>query len=250
MGYQKPCTAPISDDFAAHQARNSVEPGTDYACAYGTAIKAAESGIVSLADSGNGGGDGRRVSIDLDDGRRVSYIHLSRVDVGGGQRVTRGQRVGLSGASGFGDDWYYGPHVHVSLWKRPGLAFSDTIDFQPHVGAPSNAKPDPDDLPKPGVMLTWRWIGVQRMLKRFYGYQGAIDNKPGHGTISALQRFLNAKGYRRLKVDGEFGPETCKGVQQWLKLRWGYLGAIDAIPGTKTKASWIRADAANDAAFK
>lgn len=131
MAYIIPAGYSVSDDYKGHRKRNSAEPGTDYATPYGTPLKAAGSGVVTVVDNNNSGAAGRRVTIDLDDGRRVSYIHLSAAKVNKGQRVKAGQVFGMSGASGFGRDWYYGPHVHVSLWEHPGMAWRDTIDFEP-----------------------------------------------------------------------------------------------------------------------
>lgn len=138
MSYLVPCSAPISDNYQAHKNRNSAEPGTDYACAYGTDVVAGASGVVAVVVTGNGGAAGRRVTIDLDDGRRLSYIHLSQTYVKAGQRVSAGQVIAKSGASGFGQDWHYGPHVHVSLWERPGMNWADTINFELYVGASDN----------------------------------------------------------------------------------------------------------------
>ena len=160
--YLAPTTAPVSDDYWGHRNRNppSPEPGTDYACAYGTDLAMAEAGTVSVVDHSPGGGEGRRLSVDLDDGRRVSYIHLSPgIKAWVGMRVSRGQQgVAFSGASGQGDDWYYGPHVHVSLWEVPGQPYSQSIDFEAYVG----------DLPLPilegdemyRIQATNRGIGI------------------------------------------------------------------------------------------
>ena len=105
--------------------------------------------------------------------------------------------------------------------------------------------PEPAAQPGPEVMLSWPWTGIQRMLKSDFGYRGAIDNQPGVGTISAFQRFMNAKGYGRLAVDGMWGPATCKAAQTWLARRWGYKGAIDGIPGAGTRAAWDQAEREN-----
>jgi hypothetical protein len=139
--YLAPTTAPISCSWKCHKDRRppSPEPGTDYACAYGTPILCAAAGTVSVVDHNNCGGEGRRVSVDLADGRRVSYIHMSTISVKVSQKVVRGTVLGKSGASGNCQDWFYGPHVHVSLWERPGMPYKDTIDFAKQVG----------DLPKP-----------------------------------------------------------------------------------------------------
>ena len=139
--YLPPCNAKITDDYQGHKRRGSKEPGTDYGCAYGTPLVAPFGGIVSVVDNNNGGAEGRRVSIDLDDGQRVSFLHCSKIIVSVGQRVNKGQHVANSGASGFGKDWYYGPHVHVSLWPRPGMAYSQTIDFEPFTVNVPDPKP-------------------------------------------------------------------------------------------------------------
>lgn len=110
-------------------------------------------------------------------------------------------------------------------------------------------QPKPSPGLSPNDMLKWRWEGVQRMLKSDFGYRGAIDNNPGGGTISAFQRFMNSKGYGNLRVDGVWGPATCRAAQTWLKRRWGYGGAIDALPGSGTRAAWDRAERANNNAY-
>jgi murein DD-endopeptidase MepM/ murein hydrolase activator NlpD len=146
MTYKLPCDAPVSASWQDHKNRNppSGEPGTDYACAYGTDLAFAGAGVVSVIDTSPDGAEGRRLSIDLDDGRRVSYIHLSAIFAYLGQRVDRGQTgVIWSGASGNGSDWYYGPHVHVSLWERPGMSYSQTIDFGELAG-PDDPQPEPE----------------------------------------------------------------------------------------------------------
>lgn len=156
-GYATPADVWISATWQSHKNRNppSAEPGTDYATAYGTDLRMAGAGVISVVDTSPGGGEGRRVSVDLDDGRRVSYLHLSKISCWVGQRVGRGS-TGLiwSGASGQGQEWYYGPHVHVSLWERPGMSYASTIDFENYVGdptpipAPVPIPIDEDEMPK------------------------------------------------------------------------------------------------------
>ena len=61
MGYVLPTSAPVSDSWYGHKSRNppSPEPGTDYACEYGTDLAIAEAGTVSVVDTSPGGGEGR-----------------------------------------------------------------------------------------------------------------------------------------------------------------------------------------------
>jgi murein DD-endopeptidase MepM/ murein hydrolase activator NlpD len=137
MGYVTPADVEVSADWQSHKNRNppSPEPGTDYATAYGTSLRCADNGTITVVDHSNSGGEGRRCTIVLDDGREVSYIHLSRINAHVGMRVSRGElHVMISGASGNGQDWYYGPHVHVTLHEMPNMSYANSIDFERYVG--------------------------------------------------------------------------------------------------------------------
>ncbi|WP_313539855.1 M23 family metallopeptidase [Leifsonia aquatica] len=131
-GYVFPTvTRVISDDFAAHVARGSVNPGTDYACGYGSSVESVAAGVVTDADGNPNGSGGRMVHVDNDDGTGADYLHLSALSVSRGDRVAQGQRLGYSGASGFGQNWYYGPHLHISFRRRHGAAYTNSgnLDF-------------------------------------------------------------------------------------------------------------------------
>jgi murein DD-endopeptidase MepM/ murein hydrolase activator NlpD len=161
MPYALPTpTSYVSCSHQCHQDRNppSTEPGTDYGCGYGSNVYAPEAGRVSDLKSSNSNATGRYVTIDLDDGRRTRTLHLSSINVSVGQRVTRGQLVAKSGASGYGDDWYYGPHAHQTLWSCYCYNFCSTctLDFALYVGgsavepnqrvvgsSPANGRNDP-----------------------------------------------------------------------------------------------------------
>lgn len=150
MGYQRPVPYTRSTSWAAHRRRNppSSEPGIDMFCPIGTPVLAAESGrIVDVGDS-IGPATGRFVTIDLDDGRRVRYLHLKSRTVSVGQRVGRAQVVGYSGATGYGEeDWSWnvaetgGAHVHMTLWLSQRYIFGSngSVDPEPYF--------DPDGSP-------------------------------------------------------------------------------------------------------
>jgi len=146
-GYRLPTdTTYVSDDWAGHRNRNppSSEPGTDYASPYGAHLYAVADGVVEATKTSNGAATGRYIQVGLDDGRTTRSLHLAEVWVTPWQRVTRGQVIGLTGASAQGSDWGVGAHVHQTLW--PGAAWAaDTIDFQRYVGEDEPPPPPPPD---------------------------------------------------------------------------------------------------------
>lgn len=100
------------------------------------------------------------------------------------------------------------------------------------------------------VIKTWSWAGIAAMLRRYASYRG--NNTPGPDMVGRLQWWLNKAGYSRrvlgrdLAVDGDFGDNTARVVQGWLKYRpWGYDGEIDAWFGPGTKAAWDKAEHEN-----
>jgi hypothetical protein len=174
-GYLRPCDAPISASWQDHHDRTppSSEPGTDYACAYGTPILAAADGTVAALSTSTSGGTGRYLTIDLDDGRRTRDLHLSEIWVGVGSRVTRGQAVAASGASGFGSNWGYGAHVHRTLFPRHANDFSRTLDFEVYVG---DTEPTPEPPPPPR-----KWDEDMQVLQLSTWDQGGL-----HGVCYAV----------------------------------------------------------------
>ena len=111
-----PLQGRISGLFGAQRILNGEprEPhyGIDIAAPMGTPIKAPGDGIIRLAEdlylSGN--------TLVLDHGHGVSttYLHTSRMDVKPGDRVRRGQQLGLVGATGRAT----GPHL---CWRMNWL---------------------------------------------------------------------------------------------------------------------------------
>jgi murein DD-endopeptidase MepM/ murein hydrolase activator NlpD len=155
----------VSDSFADHKARGSVNPGTDYTAGYGSPVYAVKAGTVRAADSRNTGSGGRLIYIDHPEGDGTDYLHLSRVDVHVGQHVEQGQQIGLSGASGYGQDWYYGPHLHISLHVGATGAHGyngGCIDFDTvvnltdtHGGGAANLAPSPKIRKKDTEMMIY-----------------------------------------------------------------------------------------------
>ena len=82
--------------------------GIDYSCYVGTPVTAPCDGIAYPREQA--GGFGRYVVIESG-AYRVYTAHLSACSVGEGERVTAGQRIGLSGNTGKST----GPHVHFEV---------------------------------------------------------------------------------------------------------------------------------------
>ena len=140
-------TTNVSDTFTDHVNRGSVNPGTDYTAAYGSAVYAVASGTVTDADNTNGGGGGRTIHIDHDDGSGSDYLHLSACQVPAGRWVAQGTQIGVSGASGNGSNWWYGPHLHISFRYNHahGYGNSGNVDFDAVMSAQGPAPtPTPD----------------------------------------------------------------------------------------------------------
>ncbi len=96
----------------------SVHNGTDIAVGAGTDIRAPMAGTVILADP-DLFYEGGCVFLDLGRGLVSVTMHMSRIDVKGGDRVEQGQLLGLSGATGR----VTGPHLHWAIKYRN--VFSD-----------------------------------------------------------------------------------------------------------------------------
>ncbi len=83
--------------------------GTDIANAVGTPIYASNSGIVTLADRLHIYGNA--VILNHGQGVSTSYNHLSEIHVKVGERVEKGQRIGLMGSTGQST----GSHLHWGM---------------------------------------------------------------------------------------------------------------------------------------
>lgn len=120
----------------------SVHRGLDLRGAQGTPILACADGQVALAD--NLYFSGNAVYINHGEGVFSAYLHMSQSEVSLGQRVRKGQVIGLVGATGR----VTGPHLHLSL-----IVQGVSVDPQPFLPARSSAPMAPDVLPsQPATM--------------------------------------------------------------------------------------------------
>lgn len=163
--YLRPCgDVRISSSWQGHKNRNppSGEPGTDYAVTTGTEIRAATNGVIVDRKDSTTTATGRYLALRADDGNYIRYLHLQSSTVPLGARVARGQVIAYSGASGFGSDTGYGPHVHVSLWiggTPLQLGFTNSVDFENYVEATPYPPPPEDPVPT-HKSTTYSWNTV------------------------------------------------------------------------------------------
>lgn len=89
--------------------------GLDFHAYMNTPVKATAGGRVICAGySSTGVGYGIQVEIDHGNGYITKYAHLSKVKVKYGQKVKRGEIIGLTGNTG----WSTGPHLHYEVIKN------------------------------------------------------------------------------------------------------------------------------------
>ena len=97
----------VSSGFGTRWGR--LHRGVDLALAQGSPIYAADSGTVYFA--GDGGGYGNRVKVDHGNGMQTYYAHCSSLLVTSGQKVSRGEKIALTGSTGNST----GPHLHFEV---------------------------------------------------------------------------------------------------------------------------------------
>ena len=113
-GFDWPVTGRISGVFGSQRILNG-EPkrphsGVDVAAITGTPVRAPAPGIVTLAES-DMYFEGGLILLDHGHWLESAFLHLSQIDVEPGQRVEKGDIIGLVGATGR----VTGPHLHWSM---------------------------------------------------------------------------------------------------------------------------------------
>jgi len=112
-------------------------PALDLAAELGTPILASEAGRVveSYFDSTNGGGN--KVTVEIRPNVRYTSNHMQQRHVGVGAIVTRGQRLGTVGSTG----WSTGPHNHftVTIKEFDGAGVGRTFLYNPTLFLPGGS---------------------------------------------------------------------------------------------------------------
>lgn len=118
--FESPIDTKPSEGFGTRRTFNgqlaSIHRGMDYHAAVGSPVLAANSGEVVLARGLFY--EGNCVMINHGQQFLTIYMHLSHLSVKEGDKVQKGQEVGLSGATGRAT----GPHLHVAVrWQNAYL---------------------------------------------------------------------------------------------------------------------------------
>jgi murein DD-endopeptidase MepM/ murein hydrolase activator NlpD len=111
--FTRPCSGRISSSYGMRfhpiLRTRKLHAGVDFAAPSGSPIYAANSGIVVASQRMRGYGN--VVIVDHGGGLTTTYAHCSRIFVGRGAKVGRGQRIASVGATGLAT----GPHLHFEV---------------------------------------------------------------------------------------------------------------------------------------
>lgn len=126
-----PVPSKATDSFGTRRMLNgklaATHKGMDFRAASGTVVRAGNAGVVVLAQPLYY--EGNCVIVDHGDGLMSLYMHFSKIEVKPGQRVRKGERLGLSGATGR----VTGPHLHWAIrWE--GAMLDPAKVLQMHLG--------------------------------------------------------------------------------------------------------------------
>ena len=102
-------TPSFGESRILNEEKSSLHRGTDFPVPEGTPVVAANSGTVVLAKELYY--EGNCVIVDHGQGFFTIYMHLSKIDAAVGDKVAKGKRLGLSGATGR----VTGPHLHLGV---------------------------------------------------------------------------------------------------------------------------------------
>jgi murein DD-endopeptidase MepM/ murein hydrolase activator NlpD len=119
----------ISQKYGAKSKRYKIgyHDGVDFACKTGTPVYAARKGVVSSSNWGADFGKHivQRRTYPLGTKNHLVYAHLSKVFVKAGEKIKKGQLIGLSGNTG------NSTAAHLHFGERNGAQWSTSKPVNP-----------------------------------------------------------------------------------------------------------------------
>lgn len=161
--------------------------GVDLACPIGTPVYAPADGTVLRA--GPAGGYGNLMELSHEGGIVTRYGHNSRLLVSRGQRVSKGQKIAISGNTGHST----GPHVHYEIRKNGGVispfGFHNQMGAYSGTGTKGSRRIDskgPSGVPVATKQNDTKAVSdkVQDDMQRLRNQVKATNAKAGLGAIS------------------------------------------------------------------
>lgn len=175
---------------------NGIHKGVDFPVQTGTVVVAPWSGTVTGVSWGSA--FGKHVVLKCDTlpngapGLYVGLCHLSHIDVVGGQRVSAGQRIGLSGATGN----VSGPHLHMEVQRSSSWSANGHTDPSPWLRASSG-----------GSSSAHGGGGTVLLSKLKYGQRDS-------DSVRELQKALNKHLGLHLPASGNYLDQTDAAVRK------------------------------------
>jgi murein DD-endopeptidase MepM/ murein hydrolase activator NlpD len=130
----------------------------DYGAPIGTRVQATADGVVTFA--GSRAASGRMVRIRHKNSYETLYLHLSKITVREGDRVTGGQKIGEVGSSGEST----GPHLDYRV--KQGGSYVNPLSWKFQPVAP--LRPEFKDAFKKEVVTYELWLDAPLMIRRAF----------------------------------------------------------------------------------
>jgi murein DD-endopeptidase MepM/ murein hydrolase activator NlpD len=202
----------VSETFASHVQRGSVNAGVDYRTASGTRLVSVAAGTVTVADDNPAGSGGKMLHVNHDDGTGADYLHLNGISVAEGARVVQGQLLGYTGNTGDTT----GPHLHMSFRPNHSQGFSNNgnQDFEAIVASQTSTS---------GGGSTPITEGDEDMGKFVQKKDGTIGYWDAGGCLTTL---VNMDEVRAIEATGSAKLEDA--VKLTDNLIWDKLAAVTA----------------------
>jgi murein DD-endopeptidase MepM/ murein hydrolase activator NlpD len=232
FGEPVPLPANFKGNFGEKRAYEN-HPGTDIPAASGTEIKAPADGIVEQATF-NVPQCGGTVDINYGGGFWSRFCHIKRIDVKSGDRITKGQVVGLSGgaANDPGKGNSEGAHLHFTL-KKDGkrvnpVDYMGKFDLGTQDLSNITSYPDTDDNDDNSNTSTSAAVSKDANQNKEYYYGGAsadpLMRQLGVQTLGKmLAKGINEQREPKEKFFLQFCNVSDPNVKNGQKINVGHL---------------------------